>query len=117
MPYKDPETRRAKQREYQRKHYESNKQYYIDKATERRIESANEVRQLKESSPCMDCGIFYPHYVMDYDHRPGVEKIDSPSQVLANKGLAAFMAEIEKCDLVCANCHRARTHTRRNDAG
>lgn len=116
MPYKDPEIRRAKQREYQRKHYESNRQYYIDKAATQREQLAEEVRRFKESNPCTDCGNLYPYYVMDFDHRPGTEKVDHPSRI-TRRGRKATMVEIEKCDLVCANCHRIRTHARLVDAG
>jgi hypothetical protein len=30
-------------------------------------------------------------------------------------GFDALVAEIEKCDLVCANCHRIRTFTRQQN--
>jgi len=62
--------------------------------------------------PCMDCGISYPSYVMDFDHRdPKTKKIN----VGRARSLKAAKEEIAKCDLVCANCHRERTwkeHTR-----
>lgn len=66
--------------------------------------------------PCADCGVEYPHYVMDLDHRPGVEKEFEISGKYW-KGRAAFLAELAKCDVVCANCHRVRTHTREGAYG
>ena len=48
---------------------------------------------------------------MDYDHRPGTKKKFNVSVI--RKGKAEILKEIEKCDLVCANCHRIRTHNRR----
>lgn len=72
-----------------------------------------ELWRLKESAPCMDCNKFYPHYVMDYDHRPGTgEKRCNPSQLPGLGSLKAMMKELAKCDLVCSNCHRIRTHER-----
>lgn len=62
----------------------------------------------------MDCGKIYPPWVMDFDHREGMEKIGSISS-LAIHNTSSFLnikKEIEKCDLVCSNCHRDRTHTR-----
>jgi hypothetical protein len=31
------------------------------------------IRQAK-ARPCADCGVLYPYYVMDFDHRPGTGK-------------------------------------------
>lgn len=65
-----------------------------------------------KSVPCMDCGVQYPPWVMDLDHRPGEVKIADPSQ-MKRRPPEVLIAEIAKCDPVCANCHRARTHERR----
>ena len=32
------------------------------------------VRAAKSNQRCIDCGVAYPHYVLDFDHRPGCEK-------------------------------------------
>ena len=62
-------------------------------------------------SPCLDCGISYPPEVMEFDHVPGRGgKLHNVSRL---HSLRAILAEIEKCDLVCANCHRVRTSKRR----
>ena len=66
-----------------------------------------------KSVPCMDCGEVYPPYVMDFDHRPENEKSFTISKSL-NVDLEKLMMEIEKCDVVCSNCHRMRTHNRKN---
>jgi hypothetical protein len=65
---------------------------------------------LKEGVPCTDCGRTYPTYVMEWDHLPDAIK----TLVLADTRRAAFskeriLAELEACELVCANCHRERT--------
>lgn len=69
------------------------------------------IRSMKESTPCADCGQKFPAYVMDFDHRPGVVKVAG----IATMARMTFtwqdiLTEISKCDLVCANCHRIRTH-------
>ncbi len=67
------------------------------------------MREAKEA-PCADCGIQYPPWVMQFDHVRGAKEFN-----LANArkiGLARIRAEIEKCDVVCANCHAERTHSR-----
>jgi len=51
---------------------------------------------------------------MDYDHRPGLPK-KANLTVLAKRGAKreVILAEIAKCDVVCANCHRIRTYERK----
>lgn len=65
------------------------------------------IRKLKDV-PCMDCGIKYPYYVMDLDHRDPSTKHKSVAQMMRYpKGL--LIIEAAKCDVVCSNCHRERT--------
>jgi hypothetical protein len=33
------------------------------------------LRSLKEGRPCSDCGGIFPYQVMQWDHRPGFEKL------------------------------------------
>ena len=70
------------------------------------------LRKAKVGS-CADCGVLYPPYVMDFDHRPGERKVANIT-VLVKRGApkAVLLAEMAKCDLVCANCHRERTYQR-----
>jgi hypothetical protein len=65
------------------------------------------VRSLKDR-PCMDCGVKYPHYVMDFDHQDRSEKRFDLSDC-GRWSPEAIKAEAAKCDVVCANCHRERT--------
>jgi len=67
-------------------------------------------RQIK-SRPCADCGIQYPFYVMDFDHREGELKEYELNRI-DRMTTRALLHEIEKCDVVCANCHRERTYQR-----
>lgn len=64
-------------------------------------------KQLKDV-PCADCGERYPHFVMDFDHVRG-EKYMNVGQMKMAK-LERILEEVAKCDVVCANCHRIRTH-------
>lgn len=68
------------------------------------------VRRAK-SIPCADCNTVYPYYVMDMDHLPGFQKKFQLGQAV-QYSLQAVAEEILKCEAVCANCHRVRTHTR-----
>ncbi len=59
--------------------------------------------------PCADCGVRYPHYVMQLDHRDPKTKLFTIGASLNSRNVTAVVAEIEKCDPVCANCHSTRT--------
>lgn len=72
------------------------------------------LQSIKEKNPCADCGQKYPYYVMDFDHRDKEQKVADVSKLLRVKGTVAVFDEIEKCDVVCANCHRMRTHRRQD---
>ena len=52
----------------------------------------------------------YPE-ALDFDHLPGQLKIKDVSHMLGHS-LESLMAEIDKCEVVCANCHRHRTRER-----
>jgi hypothetical protein len=49
---------------------------------------------------------------MDVDHRDPSAKVEGVTR-LVNRRYSTLMAEVAKCDIVCANCHRLRTFTRR----
>ena len=62
---------------------------------------------------CMDCGYNLHAEALDFDHRPGEEKKFNLSVGAASKSWDSIMAEVAKCDVVCANCHRIRSAERR----
>lgn len=62
-----------------------------------------------KSRPCMDCKIQYPSWVMEFDHRIPSQKINKVSRV-EGFSINRLITEINKCDIVCANCHAERTH-------
>lgn len=60
--------------------------------------------------PCADCGGAFDPVCMDFDHRDPTTKIANIARLAHAATLPELLAEIAKCDLVCANCHRIRTH-------
>lgn len=64
-----------------------------------------------KARPCADCGRSYPPHVMDFDHVNGA-KAFCIARARSGKALRLILAEVAKCEVVCANCHRARTHAR-----
>lgn len=70
------------------------------------------VSEIKLERGCIDCGYNKHPAALDFDHKPGVEKVGDISQLILG-GFDVLMAEIEKCEVRCANCHRIKTTERR----
>ncbi len=68
--------------------------------------------QEQKSKPCADCSHTYHYCVMDFDHRDDKTKTGDISRLYQQSSWKRLLAEIAKCDLVCANCHRLRTFRR-----
>lgn len=94
-------------------HYKKNKPAYIERNRRARKEKRQYLQSVK-NVPCADCGERYPYYVMDFDHRPGETKLHHPNKLSVNAGWKSIEAEVAKCDVVCANCHRLRTFSHLN---
>lgn len=110
MPYADRDTRLAYIKAYRDHHTDARNR--TDYARKRREKLREAVRVIKDA-PCLDCGGHFHHSAMDFDHRPDeIKTWDINRLVTRNASIVAVMAEIAKCDLVCANCHRVRTWNR-----
>lgn len=105
MPLKDPEARRKFDRERSRKR---RLEGYKAPAIRVAIDKTN---NLKASTPCADCGNKFPAICMDFDHLR--DKVEEVSRMVADgEQWETIASEIEKCEIVCANCHRIRTSLR-----
>lgn len=92
--------------EYIRKHYQDNKQYYKDKAKLKREFNLKWLREYKSDKKCIQCGFSHPA-ALDFHHRNPEDK-DGQVCVMASQGcsIERIQKEIDKCDILCANCHR-----------
>lgn len=78
-----------------------------------------------KSVPCTDCSLEFPEFnytVMEFDHVPerGPKEFNISEGVAWNRrslSIETLKAEIAKCDVVCANCHKLRTAKRRVKCG
>lgn len=99
-----------------RDYYASNRDHHkavVRKRNKKYLDATKAwIRELKESNPCLDCGISYPWYVMDFDHVTGKKSGNISKMVATSVAKEKLLEEISKCELVCANCHRERTFTR-----
>jgi hypothetical protein len=77
-------------------------QYLINRACLRR--QRTEIAAIKASRGCLQCGERHPA-CLDFHHRdPGDKLFEIGSNHY--RAAALLSAEIDKCDVLCANCHR-----------
>ncbi len=101
---------------YFKDYYEQRKEHYRQITNENRRQRQalwrERFAQLK-NCPCQDCGQTYPPYCMDFDHLdPETKVANIPVMLSRNASEERLLAEIEKTEVVCANCHREREHKR-----
>ena len=97
-------------------HYAINKETYKSKSSRtnkiykaRNREMSDSVKKI----PCMDCGNSYDPICMDFDHTRDKD-VNVAVLTAGSFSLKRIREEIEKCEIVCSNCHRLRTKNRRN---
>lgn len=78
------------------------------KAQQVRAKKCQIIQQAKDK-PCADCGVKYIPFVMHFDHRDPSTKFRNVS-LMGSYSKERILAEIAKCDVVCANCHAKRTY-------
>ena len=95
---------------YKREHYLANRERYIAAANRRKAALIDERLQYLfgffRKNPCVDCGETDP-LVLEFDHL--ADKKFAISVGLGTRPWEDLLREIDKCDVVCANCHRRRT--------
>ncbi len=62
--------------------------------------------------PCVDCGNNNV-LTLSFDHVRGTKKRAVVEMVNSGYSIETIKAEIEKCDVVCFNCHMRREHNKR----
>jgi hypothetical protein len=100
-----------------RRHYAANRPYYLAKARTRQARVNAENREwligYLRDHPCVDCGTTDIR-VLEFDHlEPGTKVLDVAVLARSGYSLDRVKAEIAKCVVRCANCHRIRTHEQR----
>jgi len=114
--------------EYGRKRYISHKEFFVsyrevnrDKYRKLNNDRCKRIRAERhilidriKNKRCHDCGIFYPPFVMDFDHRdPSTKKYEIHDLFYTLCPTSRLLSEIDKCDVVCVCCHRLRTFSKK----
>lgn len=100
---------------YHRGYYARNAETIKANRRKRDKELARQQREYvaayKEAEGCKVCGI-KEAVVLDLDHRDPAQKRGNVSTMCGKVSWDSLYAEIAKCDVLCANCHRRKTHCR-----
>ena len=118
MPFKDPSRYQSEewkeyQRNYKRSWHQRNKERRLAEKYERRVAIRNYIQSIKGQLRCVDCGQRHPA-TLHFHHRDSEDKAFNISEAV-NKGysLDRIKKEIEKCIVLCANCHFIRHYNTR----
>jgi len=84
------------------------REYNTTLSKNRKNRAAKEtVRNEKDMAVCVDCGNKFHYWIFDTDHI-GEDKIGNIN-ILQNGSIHEVKDELNKCDIICVNCHRKRT--------
>jgi hypothetical protein len=92
---------------YNKEHYKKNRDIYVRRRDLHRKETQDFLRDFKKKSKCKECG--EDRWVcLDFHHRDPEEKNGNLYELSNKQGysIARLQEEINKCDILCANCHR-----------
>lgn len=95
---------------------ERSERYRLSHLTERRAYARDWYRRRRawldslKAKPCADCGGEFPAYCMDWHHEGDKTEYGDGSAFKWNWSRRRILAEIAKCVLLCAICHRRRHH-------
>lgn len=108
MPHKCPVAQRAWRSGYMKRRRLEKGGVLRAQERARSAEIKEFLRTYKTSVGCQDCGYDAHHAALEFDHVVG----DKAFNVAHAKSIAQARAEIQKCEVVCSNCHRIRTFER-----
>lgn len=85
---------------------ERNREYQREWSNIRRKERSAYLRSYKIKRGCCLCGYSEHPAALDFHHRHPDDKKFNISNNLSSRNWDSILAEIDKCDIMCANCHR-----------
>ena len=80
---------------------------------QKRAEKWSIVQSIKMQRGCADCGYNHSGIALQFDHMDGFDKKNTVSNLIrSDYSWNVILEEIDKCEVVCANCHAIRTKER-----
>ena len=71
---------------------------------------------IKIASGCIDCGYAAHAEALQFDHTSNDKKGNVSDLIRSDYSWTTIMAEINKCEIRCANCHAVKTSNRKRIA-
>lgn len=93
--------------------YIKNKEYYFKRNFETRFRNAKLIDSIKDKLRCSVCGESR-NWVLDFHHPDSSKKEGQVSTLIINNSINKALKEIEKCVVLCSNCHRDLHYKERN---
>ena len=113
MPYSDVEIRKQKNREYSRRYYEKNKKKVQEATNKVRRAGRQAFKEFKARLSCIHCGENHPATLDFHHHTPHPDNIKI-SKLLSDGRFSLAIEEImNKCVVLCSNCHRKHHYEER----
>lgn len=104
--------------ESKKNHYETHKQQYLDKAKkfngEQRKLNRYKILEYLLTHPCVKCGEDDPIVLQFHHIISSTKKYNVGSMSCMALSWNTIQKEIDKCEVLCANCHVKVTNTQRN---
>jgi DNA-directed RNA polymerase subunit M/transcription elongation factor TFIIS len=109
VPYKSS----AELRAYNREYYRRNRERLLRKQAEKNkrfFESRRKwLVEYKKTLKCARCGESHPATLTFHHKRRSEKKFEIGNALILKVSFKRLLAEIEKCEVICANCH-AKEH-------
>lgn len=103
MAYKNKEDQQRAWRE----HYARNKKKYYERNKKKRDDLRDWLISLKKGKPCSKCSGLFHFKALDWHHINSSDKVFNISNAITHMfSKEKILEEIDKCELICANCHR-----------
>jgi len=90
---------------YRHEHYLKNRKKYISKAKKWKADFSFWWKEYKLELKCSRCGEDHPACI-DFHHKHSEDKIAAVASMVGRRSKDKVLAEIEKCEIICSNCHR-----------
>ena len=92
------------------------KEKTLNRQNDKRNKIQKYIQEYKQLHPCVDCKESYPYWIMEFDHLSD-KLFTIGSYRNSTNSIEKIIKEIEKCEVVCSNCHRNRTYLRKLSNG
>lgn len=93
------------EKESKKSHYQTYKEEYIARAKTATKEKRTWLRELKKTLKCSRCPENHPACLQFHHLDPTTKSGNIGYLISIGWGKARLLAEMEKCEVVCSNCH------------